>query len=203
MYSLFSCEHRKDPIALTECTLCPSPEVEVPVYSCDIHGLCTIHRVTNDIKNCQKCPDRKWDEPVENDYIIPANEIIIAQAKTDAECCDVPIPDTLTATITDISGCSCLDGVELTLNHEVVSMTDVWYSDPQSLCGVSVELKLSCISYASNWLITLVCDSGLGDSQDFVVETSCNPFAISTNLDTSSLGNCGSCFGQLTVSITE
>lgn len=54
-----TCQHRGEEVRQVECKACPRETVLKPVYACALHGECTLTRVNQDIKGCNKCPDRQ------------------------------------------------------------------------------------------------------------------------------------------------
>ena len=60
-------------------------------------------------------------------------------------CCPNPIPETLTATLLNDSGCECLDGISTTLVHDV--MEDRWEGTitvPRCTGDFKIDLTLEC-----------------------------------------------------------
>ena len=51
------CKHRGDELRREQCSSC-SGFVQVKVFSCAIHGECTVTKQINSIKTCSTCPDK-------------------------------------------------------------------------------------------------------------------------------------------------
>lgn len=58
------CVHRGDELRTTECTSC-SGRVFLKVFSCEIHGECTLQRRVGDLAVCLNCHDFQTATEVE------------------------------------------------------------------------------------------------------------------------------------------
>ena len=118
-------------------------------------------------------------------------------------CCP-SIPATLHATITNVSGCSCLDGMVVTLTYN----NGNWSNGPaiQTSCpnNAVLNIVLSCVGPGCNsFLLVFQC---AGTSYNFPTSLNagctCSPFNLVFTATNSNPNVLACCIGTVTVTIT-
>lgn len=89
-------------------------------------------------------------------------------------CCEVPIPEILIATISNVTDCTSLDGVEVTLTASVGA--DVCWSGSYIADSCETQLSMRCIEGGDFELSvgSLACNIGT----DTATADSCSPFDV-------------------------
>jgi hypothetical protein len=59
---MLPCHHRGEIVSTLGCGGCQSGLPPCPIYSCPIHGECTVNRVEAGIVWCGRCSDRTTDQ---------------------------------------------------------------------------------------------------------------------------------------------
>jgi hypothetical protein len=95
-----------------------------------------------------------------------------------APCCpDDEIPETLTATFQDLSNCACMDGVEVSIQHEISALgAHQWVGDLPAMCGhnaCSRGLRFTCGEGGAG--VSINCNCGFFFRTVFQSSFSCNP----------------------------
>lgn len=113
------------------------------------------------------------------------------------EDCPQPMPERLTATITNDSSCECADGqtVELAYNATLIA----WMGSAE-ICGVTWPLVLECFSAGTGFQLCVNCGSG----QCFSTQPrNCDPLVIMYNFPAMYTQCCEGQAGYTTITITE
>jgi hypothetical protein len=125
-------------------------------------------------------------------------------------CCASPVPETLYATIQNVSGCACLDGLVVPI---VFNGLNMWAGQVAACTGFYVIVQMPCGAYAPGFSLTVFCHNiavgaGCGGTgRDVVADGggSCDPFNESwSGLVMKQLQACTTCcLGTIDVIVTE
>lgn len=128
-------------------------------------------------------------------------------------CCD-PMPETLTATLTDAGGCPGLTGQTLTLTYDPNRLNLAgthhggWYGKA-TICSSTFEFFLWCSSSLNNiWKLDLIGSSyncTAGEGTRTMTFFDCEPFEVETlqGTDPAACPYCCNLSGQYKITITE
>ena len=112
-------------------------------------------------------------------------------------CCPGGLPQTLYATLTNVSGCACLDGVVVAVTWNGGS----WSGMSGSVCsGHTAFVDVLCTEEGT-WVIGVECfldgvEDGAGE--DTVMTFTCDPLSVTT----AEFSLSGCCTGSITVTVT-
>lgn len=130
------------------------------------------------------------------------------------DCCDRPIPEVLTLTLTSTADCACIDGMSIVLTWDPVD--SVWSgfgTGGFASCTVdTAEWRLSCgaaSSDCSGWTLVLNGPNG-GGSCLSVSDTAnpgctCDPLVLEFTINATGIGCCNATTGTGTITavVTE
>lgn len=170
---------------------------------CQWRAVVSLGTITSSVVVDTTCPDASPSWTVD----VPDTTHIISISCADCDncglqrnCCPNPIPETLTATIVNDSGCECMDGISGTLVHDVVD--DEWRGTitvPRCTGDFEIDLTLECGELIpsgncrcfSLGTVEASCDSGRLDvSPDS--GCSCDPLSLTFGVYSSDCGgDCG------------
>lgn len=87
--------------------------------------------------------------PAEIEQITDYSQLFVQMIAGDpvVPCCPSPVPRTLRARLSNVSGCASLANLEFQLNYDG---TASWIGSSNSLCGAKMNLYLQCIGNDAN-----------------------------------------------------
>jgi hypothetical protein len=116
-------------------------------------------------------------------------------------CCPNPLPDTVHATIRNVSGCACLDGEVVALTFE--SLTSRWVGD-KDICGSHpISLGFDCgVTSCDTASVTTIFDSINQTTVDVLPGCSCSPLnMVFDNLTLTDTTSCPDAIIQYTITL--
>ncbi len=132
-----------------------------------------------------------------------------SQQSPQGDCCQDSMglwiddwPENLSATISNVSGCDCLDGVVVTLEKDITgdSPTYIFLDASGGSCNFITEFNLLCLDNV--WTVEVACGAdNRGDGQ--ATNVNCNPFQIEFTIFLDFLTDITCCQGTINIVVTE